>query len=327
MKNKLSIIILIALATLAIYLLATNQKGTYKELRDFAVEDTASVNKVFLADKAGNTILIERTSNYWVLNSNYIARPDLVNLLLKTVHGLKIQAPVAKAARDNIIKNMAVKSTKVEVYQKNKLTKVFYVGGPTPDSHGTYMILEKSSTPFIIDIPGFRGYLSTRFVTSETDWRWQLVFNYKPSQISQIELQNIKQPEQSFNINANTFTVTKPGSNASLTNIDTLALRAYLNNFKSVFFNKFIDDVPVAWQDSIINSQPMYILKVVDNNGKTDIVKAYNKPGWGKRDEFGEVLQNDPDNFFLLLNNGELVYAQYLSFLPLFKHANSFVKN
>jgi len=329
MRKKISFLILGVLLIGAVYLAATRHEGTIqKEKRDFAVEDTSSVDKLFLADKENNTILLERKNGYWALNSRYEARPDLVDLLLKTMARIRVKEPVPRTSQKQIIENLAVKSVKVEVYQHEKLTKVFYVGGPTQDSYGTYMILENSSAPFIMEIPGFRGYLSTRFSTAEIDWRSQAVFNYSFTQVARIRFENLKKPDQSFIIEQNQgqFSLFTLDSHRPIGSFDTLKVKEYIGNLKRKSFNKFIDDVPKEWQDSIKTSNPMYILTVQDTKGAEKTVKLYNKPGWGRIDDEGKPLSNDPDNFFMLLDSADFVYAQYYVFDPLLKELNFFIK-
>ncbi len=328
MKKKIQIVIVLILVVVVGYFTITGQNGSIKkELRDFAVEDTASVNKLFLVDKQNNSILLERKNGYWTVNKDYEARQDLVDLLLKTLHRIKVKEPVAKAAHDNVVKNLAVKSTKVEIYQNDKFIKTIYVGGPTMDSYGTYMILENSSRPFIMEIPGFRGYLSTRFSTMEIEWRTQLVFRIPLNEIKQVTIENFIDKSESFKVthNDNSYELFDY-SNKQIADFDTLKVKQFLMEFRQKNFNKYIEDVPQEWQDSIIESKPMYIITVKKSSGKKQWVKAFNKPGWGKLNFFGEELSTDPDNFFMLMDNGDFVYAQYYSFDPILKKISDFEK-
>src|SRR5687768_1281747 len=107
-SNRIYIIITILLAISAVYLIMQNKKGTIKEeLKDFAVEDTGLVDKIFLADKTGKTITLEkRADGFWGLNGKYSAREDAVRNLLETIKTLAVKTPVAKAAKGNVVKNL-----------------------------------------------------------------------------------------------------------------------------------------------------------------------------------------------------------------------------
>ncbi|OFX61332.1 MAG: hypothetical protein A2W97_02460 [Bacteroidetes bacterium GWE2_40_63] len=328
-KKNLRYLILVLLVILVLVVVATQNKSTIKkELRDFAVEDTALVDKIFLVDKENQSILLERTTDHWVLNSEYVARQDLVNILLKTMYRIQVKEPVAKAAQENIIKSLAVKSTKVEIYQKGKRVKVYYVGGPTQDSYGTYMIIENSSSPFVVEIPGFRGYLSTRFSTLEYEWKAQTVFAISLEHLQEVTVENLKNKKSSFQLThwSNHFELFSYPEKEPIHSFDTLKAKKYLMEFRKKNYSKYIEDVPMEYLDSIKNSPPVFVITAKMNNGNTIQMKAFNKPGWGRLDFFGQEIKNDPDNFFLLLNDKEFVYAQYFVFDPLFVGRETFLK-
>jgi len=329
MKNKkIQILIIAILAIGAAYLTISNRNGSIKkELRDFAVEDTSSVDKIFLVDKLNQTILLERQQGYWTVNEKHEARQDLVDLILKTLHRIKVKEPVSKAAHENVIKNLAVKSTKVEIYQNGKLSKTIYIGGPTKDSYGTYMMLENSSRPFIMEIPGFRGYLSTRFSTHEIEWRTQSIFRIPLKDLASVTIENHRNIKESFTAthNQNYFELFDY-NNKKIPDFDTIKVKKFLMEFRQKNFNKYIEDVPEKWQDSIRESEPMYVITIEKSNGTKQWTKAFNKPGWGKVDFFDNELESDPDNFFMLMDNNDFVYAQYFTFDPIFKKISDFKK-
>lgn len=309
-------------------LILRNGKSTIKaELKDFAVADTALVDKIFLVDKQNQSILLERFPEGWQLNSQYNAREDLVNVLLKTLLRMQVKNPVSNAAKDQMIKNLAVKSTKVEIYQKGKLSKVFYVGGPTKDSEGTYMIVEGSSSPFVMEIPGFRGYLSPRFTTSLADWRSHLLLAYSIDRIAKVQLDFVKSPENSFQLinNEGEIKLFSQNEASSIAPFNKLEARKYLMGFTKVGFSKFVDDVPDNLLDSIFQTEPFLKFSITDNMGQSIAFDAYLKPAWGKTDEFGDPLKYDLDYFFIRTQNAEVVYAQYFVFDPILKGLKAFL--
>lgn len=329
MNKYLKYFLLGALFLVVLFYIFKDKKGTIKqELRNFRIEDTASVDRIFLVDKANRSILLDKKGNTWVLNNEYEARPDLVNVLLKTFYRMRVKEPVSNASKETVIKNLAVKSTKVEVYKKGKLLKVFYVGGPTQDSYGTFMIMENSSAPFIIEIPGFRGYLSTRFSTQEKTWRTQRVFNYRYNEVQQVIFENHIDEEQSFILEkaGSEFILYEHATMDKKNITDIVKAKAYFSELKNKNFSQYVTDIPETWKDSILASQAMYTITVKDIEENEKWMNVYLKPAWGKLDGFGEPLDYDPDHFFAELNSGDFVYAQYFVFDPLFRDLDYFTK-
>src|SRR5437016_379839 len=100
-KNKIALIFVAFFGLLAFWAIIHNRKGTIKQsLRDFAVQDTASITKIFLADRDNNTTTLQKVKpGMWKLNDKYFARNDAVSLLLYTIKMLEVKQPVGKKAR------------------------------------------------------------------------------------------------------------------------------------------------------------------------------------------------------------------------------------
>jgi len=296
-KRNLLIIIIILLAIIAGIRIIFQTKTTFKQSEmNFAVADTASITKIFLADMDGNTVLLERTTeNDWKLNSKYTAQQYVVQNFLRTLMYLTVRAPVALPARDNTLKHMSALATKVEIYQqkylidfwgikwfqREKLTKTFYVGDNTQDNIGTYMKMEDSDTPFIVYIPGFRGFVHTRFSTNSYEWRDQTVFNLFMQEIETVELIYPQEPEKSFrieNLDNNNFKVFSFHQNKYLEKIDTMNTINYLGGFVEARFEYFIPDKDKHIADSLLSIQSFQELKVTTKDGKVYEMITYLKP-------------------------------------------------
>src|ERR1035438_455376 len=207
-NNKLTLLLFVLLAIAAVVLIITNKKSTIKEdLKDFSVSDTASITKIYMTTKEPSSVILTREGpGQWTVNGKFAARNDAMNDLMETIKEVSVRAPVAKSAMDNVLKALATTSTKIEIYSKDKLLKTYYVGSYTQDMAGTFMMLEGSKTPFVTFIPGFNGYLSTRYFTEEPLWRDRTIYNYYPDEIASISVDYPKLKHASFTVNAKTFT-------------------------------------------------------------------------------------------------------------------------
>ena len=179
LKSAIRLLIIICL----FFFIVTNiNNRTYSSRADkklFHIEDTLNVNQIILSNRNLDTITIKRNKNQdtWLLNNDARANPSAVNLLLKTMKEMRIKNPISRAALDNIIKRMATQNTKVEIFYKKKLKRTIFIGGETQDQLGTYMMLEGAIEPYVLSIPGFNGYLSSRFSCNESFWRSRNIFN------------------------------------------------------------------------------------------------------------------------------------------------------
>jgi hypothetical protein len=334
-KNKIIISIAIILAALAVYLIL-NKTGQVarKELRDFTVKDTSSITKFFIADRSGHSVTLEKQDdNNWTVNKKYEARRDGINLLLDACMKMKVRTHVAKSAYNTTIKSLATTGIKCEIYQDNSLTpsKIYYVGGSTQDVLGTYMMLENSSVPFVVEIPGFNGYLTPRYSAMEKDWRATTVFRYQPDEIKSISLVYPNTPENSFVIekNGSSYHVTSPFNNRTLQEIDTLRLINYLEHFNSLHFEGWDRELTKEQQDSVFHATPATVITVTDINGKSNFIKVY--PKKAKKDSLvessspGDSLKYDVERMYAFMNDqNELFTIQQYVFGKIFARFSDF---
>jgi len=337
-KNRIAIILVIILGSLSFWFITNKRNGTIKQnLKDFAVDDTASINKIFLADKRGRTITLERkTPGQWTVNGKHNARMDVVETLLYTIKKIDVKEPVGKKAQDNIVKRLSATAIRCEIYQNNTLTKAYYVGTETQDQTGTYMILIDLETmlpaekPFVTYIPGFEGFLTTRYFTEEIGWRDRSVFKYNPNDLRSIKMEVPFKPEFSYEVvvkGNNDYEVKMVADNKPLNDVDTFAVKQYLSYFQNIIFENF-EDAEQTEIDSSLKSQPLNILTVTDNNGKSNKVKLFARTNKkGTPDDTGKPFEFDPDRMNALLDNGkDFVIVQYLTFGKLLPPTDYFQK-
>ncbi|MDY0278974.1 MAG: DUF4340 domain-containing protein [Salinivirgaceae bacterium] len=243
-------------------------------LRSFHIRDTASITKIFLVDKRNRSITLERVGNKWVIDQKIDARRDAVQLLLETLYSMRVKTPVAISTREEVFRKMSGKSIKVEVYSSKKKIKTFYTGGVTQDNLGTYMLLENSDTPFIIEIPGFRGFVSSRFSTLLKNWRNSVLISEKWEDIKEIEINLRKHPEQGFRA-----VQTEPRKfelynfeNKKVPYFDTLKVKGFFEQFEIANFDRGVDLLSDEFRDSVRRSIPEIQIKLTD---KTDSIQNY----------------------------------------------------
>jgi hypothetical protein len=340
-RNRTAIILVLLLGGLAFWFIINKSKTTIKEtLRDFAVKDTAAITKIFLADKQGRQITLERENAHkWMVNGKYVARPDVIRILLMTIARVDVKEPVSKGAHDNVVKTIATKAVRCEIWSGDKLMKAYYVGGETQDMTGTYMIMldpetmETSERPFITYIPGFEGYLTTRYLTEEAGWRDRTVFAYTPDQITAVKLETPFNPELGYELKAganNSYELKMLNDQRKVEGIDPVAVKQYLSYFQQLNFESFEATMKQEQIDSVKKSQPINILTVTDKSGKTNTVKFYaRKPKQeGLIDKNGKTIVFDQERMSALLDNGkDFVMVQYFVFGKVMPPAQYFLQN
>ncbi len=336
-KNKLIVVITVFLAAIAIFLLAQNHYSTLKENEtNFSVSDTASITKIFIADKNVNSVIIERTPKGWVLNGKVNANDKLVNTLLATLKRMKVKSPVSLASHDNVVKRLSSIGKKVEIYQNvyridlfgmqlfkhEKLTKVFYVGDVTRDNLGTYMLIEGAERPYIIYLPGFRGFVSSRFSPLIDDWRSHVVFSKTLNNIKNLKVYFGENDSSGFNIEVidamGNYKITRLLNGEMLKSFDTLKVLNLMTSFADLRYESRLNNIlPPQKIDSIINSPSKYEITLLDNFGETTYVKIFERHRLPESvtKVYDKLTPVDHDRMYGLINEGDdFVLMQYYVF-------------
>ena len=346
-KNRLAIIITSLLIVIAAVLLWNNRYLTSLrgDAYDFTVRDTASVTRLFFADKSGNHVLLSRTDEGWKVNEKYDAQPKMVNNMLYTLDKMRIKMPVSLASHDNVITRMAGTNTKVEVYQivprinlfnkvklfpHEKLTKVFYIGDVTQDNSGTYVLKEGADKAYIVHLHGFRGFISSRFSANQEDWRDHKIISENISNIASVKLEFNNDPENSFILNENgryKYEMKRLNDESNV-NIDTVRVLNLLTSFSDVRFEAFLTDITKERRDSIINSPYQERLTLVTKDGRQEVVRTYTMRIDASAFGFTENdWDDDPDHKYAYIENSdELVMIQDFAFGKILHPASYYEK-
>jgi len=347
-KNRKFIIAVIVLAILAIILLLTNSKTTFKRaLSDFAIDDTSNVTKIFMSDKNNNSLTLTRVDRgKWLVNDKYPGAKANVELLLGTMLGIQVMETVPKPAIDNIIKQLATASVKVEIYQwkyridlfnrirlfpHEKLSKVYYVGGPIQSNMGSFMIMEHSTLPFIVYLPGLRGFPTPIYSPIEKYWRDYSIFKKTLPQIASVRMEFPAAQQNSFlvknNMNRNVSLVSLL-DNRLVEDFDTMKVMNFLASFRNINFESLLNDIDPHRKDSILAGTPYCIITLLDTSNHSQRIITYRRgPAPGEVDDLGKPAPYDLDRLYALVNDGkDFTSIQYFVFDKILRPKNYFLK-
>lgn len=329
MKKRSSyfiLVVLLALIAISVYLIKSKSKlsTVNDDSRNFSFKDTASLSKIFIADKEGNHVTLTRSKKGWMVNDKYNCRSEAILNLLEVIKHVEVKMSVQKLAKQNVLKFMASNAMKVELYTGDEKVKQYYVGHEPNDSEGSYMVLtnleedENYADPYVCFIPGFKGILQPRFITRENEWRDRIVMNFIPPQIKEIKVEHFNQAkDSSFVIEAvdkSNFKL-KNKSGAEI-GFDMALMRQYLIYFQNISYEVLISGKNVKLQDSLHQIGPFSQITLSTTTNELFTYKFYRKQFNGNvNPELGTTFDYDPDRMYMSFDGGkEWALVQYFVF-------------
>ena len=349
-KRKIKLITITAIvAVLAIctYFIVRHGSRTSTSDEVFHIENTDAVTKIFMADKLDNKVLLQRQSDSsWTVDGKYPASQRRVEELLETLNQMRIRQKVSRTARKNIVNNISVSHTKVEVYQivpfinwfggrlqlfkSEKLVATYYIGHETQDNMGSYVFREGDDEPYIVHIPGFRGYLGPRFEPVAELWRSHRIVDLPVTAIESVKVEIPNQPQESFELVRNGEAFDFLSGGVLMPSFDTMRVGQLLSSFVNLNFDQFAGVVPKVELDTTFSRQPGFILTITDTAGNARCLRTYIKftdpdalisvQGDQKLADFFDVNRQ-----YAILDDKDTVLIQYFVFDNILQPASFFL--
>jgi hypothetical protein len=305
-----------------------------KVFSDFAISDTASITRIFLSDREGRTIELDRVNTgKWQLNRTHEANKVVMESLLKTLTNIEVMGMVPRSAHNTVISDLAARNTKIEIWQrvprfkigklklfhKVKPTKSYFVGGPTQDHLGTYMMLDGSDKAFITYVPGQNAFLSLRYSTRESDWRDHTVVALTIQQIASVDVEIPGRPDESYRIvktGEKSFEVFQYYNKPVTIPLDTIRILEFMASFRGLKYEGLINDMDPERRDSIITSAPMQTITINATDGSTQTISTFRRKSPYLYDEATQKeIKWDRDRLYALINDGkDLTLCQFFVF-------------
>lgn len=347
-KRNIILITVVAAIGIVALIVALNGRRSATFKQDYHIEDTSTVTRIFMADKQDNQVLLTKVNDsLWLVDKKYEANQPLIDMLLETLNTMRIRHQVNRNAVPTIIKDLSARAIKVEVYQRvpfinwfggrlqlfphERLTTTYYVGRETQDMMASYMFREGDKVPCVIHIPGFRGFLTPRFVTDPLKWRSHCIVDLNVHQIQRIEMEIPAMPQESFAIvnNGEDFDMEWPLGHIRTEGFDTARVKQMLASFTWLNFDEFASIVPNNNADSCISGTPRTILRITDTAGHTREVFTYIK----YTNPSDLALVPDPDMYetfdinrlYAVIDRTDTVLIQYYVFDNILQPASYFL--
>jgi hypothetical protein len=253
-------LVVVVLGIILYWLNTKSRQSTFSAANTaFAVEDTAAIDEIHLSNLQGQEVILkQQPDQQWMVNDKFQASQSKIQTLLHTIYHVEVKKPVPLESRENVIKSLATQNVQVDIYQDDNLVRSYFVGHQTPSELGTYMAMNnEDKKPYVTHIPGFYGYLSTRFFCDPDEWRSTLIWNFNPVAIREVNMAYPNGDKEPFHLTKegeNAFAIEHLQKDKKLQNYDLKQVKRYLMNFRDFHCVKDMNDK--AKRDSLLQYSP-----------------------------------------------------------------------
>ena len=293
------------------------------QVPEFAVKNPEKIKQIILKSDRG-MVKLEKAGDIWMLNGTEEARMEAIKAILETLINIEVKSPVGQNSFNEIISEKEIEVVEVNVSGSILPLKKYFVYKVSSNPYGNIMTEKAKDNPFIMHLPGYGGNLSVFYSTRINYWKPHIIFQYNLNDILSVELQNIKEPQNSFKIFRNEsggYVLEDLDTKEIVKDVESERITRYLSYFRRIRFEKFIDpDVKIS-RDSIIKTPAFYTVKVRDINNDEKVISIF--PVY--LDE--ESKETDSNVAYASISwENELILVKYFALDPVLKNLDYFTR-
>ncbi len=322
----LYVITALMLGTIAAVIYWSNPFSTFSAReREFAVEEVEEIDKIKLTTNV-DQLTLEKQGEMWRVNGAFEVRSRAMLVLIDALANLQAEAPVSKKQLPRIQEHLLEEGIRVQIFKGRREFKSFIVSRKD-FTEKTYMLMEGAALPYQVHIPAFAGQVATLFQIDQNYWRSPMVFDIKPQEIEQVNVQYPDNTSDGFKLNAtaNGYYTLENNSGDEVESVNDERIARYLAFFQAVKYEKILEGSNEHLRDSLMKATPWVHIQVTSHGGDVSTLEVFRKPASGKKDAFGQVSEFDLDKAYALLNSSEeIIQIQYFVFDPIFKEIDYF---
>lgn len=319
-KNLLYLLVLLILLAVAGWLLSDQSGSSTLEGEAnyaFTVSDTAALSKIVISTKKPSSATLIERNGEWLLEGEHPVRSEAIATLLGTLASMELKSFVRERMQEKVIKDLMARGKKVELFRSGEPYKTFYVGEPTPDQLGTYMMLQNGDAPYAVHIPGFNGFLNTRFIDQPHLWRRRDLVRMNPRNIKEVKMVFPDSLEASYRLRVfspDSVYLIRASDEKAITDVSLTKAQLFLAAFKNLRYEGAIipSDPIYERRDSLLASTPAFRFTVKDIDGKSTTVSGYKiKAARQTIDPSDPSTFYDKDRLHGFINEQRMVLLQY----------------
>lgn len=271
---------LLSLVSVSLFLFTRESKPDIdKDL--FKIPELEKIDEVTLTSGRGSVSLKYETSR-WRVNDTWDADAQMIKVLFATVRQAEPRRPVSVSLRDSIrqlIEQHGVRAS----FSEAGIERASFLAGGNDLKTEAWFLKAGGDQPFVMNIPGYRVYVSGVFELDASGWRNKRIFDFNWRNFKSLAASYPKEPKQGFEIGM------KEGSFGirDLDAVDTARLNTYLDQVSLLFATRYIDKGNKRI-DSLVSAPPAARIQINDIANRSFTLDLF-APGKTDREVYGRL--------------------------------------
>jgi hypothetical protein len=312
-------IMLIIICLIIFYFIGMHRSPFGGSNTGFAVNKGTQITGIDLI-QGKSKIILRKEGERWTLNKSLEVRNSAIQFITRTLNEMAVKSTVTPEKFAGEIISKEVDPVRVNVYNKRRLVRSFYVYKTESNIYGNIMRMKPSSKPFIVYIPGYEDNIGSHFVVNELFWQPFTVFRLLPSQIESVDFRNFRDQHESFVINKSGYFFILSDSTGKNLPCDTTLVKRYISYYVSVAFENWAFNLSQAEMEAIKSSEPLYTINVKKMDGGT-----VNLTVWEKWNTVNGEKTRDTDRVWGMTDSGKGIFVmRYFDLDPVIKKKSYF---
>ncbi|TVQ07347.1 MAG: hypothetical protein EA361_18530 [Bacteroidetes bacterium] len=317
------------------------------EDRDFSIDRELDVIRIEMESLSGEDkiVLHKDDQGRWRLDGSLYANDLAVRELLGVLERLAVRQPVSIANRNRVEEMLLQEGVLVDVFimahrvnfgnfrhfPYERRYQSVIIGPDTPDGESTYMRKTSSDVAFKVLRPGYETGISEVFRPEQRMWRDPVIFDVEYESIYSVSVAVYENKGESFVLKPLTgtdykfFSAENNGEKLHF-QADTARVLRFLSSFRDIHYERLPDAEGEKIRKELMFEQPFMEISVKTKDGMQTSIRAFARKT--PEDDFRgkEGISQDPNRFYVQVNEGEYALAQYYVFNRILRPL-SFFKN
>jgi hypothetical protein len=300
-KRALTLVLLTSI-TIASAFFIDNSPTVDVDRNIFKVSDTESVDRVVL-EQSGKKIELRFNGATWKVNDTYDADQNLIKVVMATLRQAEVKRKIANASVDSLSAALNTGGVTVSVFAGDQLVESFVAGGNKVKTQSFFKD-KRTDEVYLVNIPGYRVYVSGIFELKESGWREKIVFDFNWRNFQSLEAKFTDSPGNNFKISPQKGVFAVEGVAT-----DTTKLSQFMDGVFSLVVEEYVESSQLA--DSLNQVKPFLDLLIRDVAKNEYSLKIFRESSAGRVPA--------------LLNGKEAVFINAQRLRPIIKPKSYFV--